>query len=145
MINDDKMIVEDLNVPIPCETVPQKSAVDEEEFFERDLFEDILEMKSLRKVSEVTTVELTKLQNQVYQCLFELYQKNRGVNLSDNNEVFGIFEIFFKNFYQHFRTAMEGLITNSSPVKVAYFLGKSSDKMLMLLDQVVREIEKELA
>lgn len=145
MINEDKMVAEELKMPVPTEAVPPKTIVDEEEFFERDLFEDILGMKSLRKVSEVSTVELTKLQNQVYQCLFELYQKSRGVNLADNNEVFGIFELFFKNYYQHFRTAMEGLITNSSPVKVAYFLGKSSDKMLTLLDQVVGEIEKELA
>ncbi len=119
--------------------------VDEEEFFARELFEDVLEMKSLRKVSEATEIELNKLQDQAYQCLSELFQKNRDGSLPDNNEVFGLFELFFKNYYQHFRTAMEALLVDCSPVKVAYSLGKSTDKMLALLDQIVAEIKKEVA
>lgn len=123
----------------------EKTMVDEEEFFERELFEDILEMRSLRKFSEVTAIEFPKLQDQVYQCLYQLFQKNRGLIPPEKNEVFGIFELFFKNYYQHFRTSMEELFSRCPPVKVAYFLGKSSDKILKMLDQTILEIEKELA
>ena len=139
------MVIEELNTATVPEATMERKGVDEEEFFERELFEDVLQMKSLPKVSEITTIELSKLQDQVYRCLFELYQKNRGVTFPEKNEVFGIFELFFKNFYQHFRTAMEDLISDASPVKVAYFLGKSSDKVFISLDRVIQEIKKELA
>lgn len=139
------MVTEELKAAILPEPAAVKNIVDEEEFFERELFEDILEMRSLRKVSEVTAIEFSKLQDQVYQCLYQLYQTNRGLIPPEKNEVFGIFELFFKNYYQHFRTSMEGLISRCSPVKVAYFLGKSSDKILEMLDQTILEIEKELA
>jgi adenylate cyclase len=139
------MVTEELKAAILPEPAADKNIVDEEEFFERELFEDILEMRSLRKVSEVTAIEFPKLQDQVYQCLYQLYQKNRGLIPPEKNEVFGIFELFFKNYYQHFRTSMEDLISRCSPVKVAYFLGKSSDKILEMLDQTILEIEKELA
>jgi hypothetical protein len=145
---DHPLLNEDLKTAAPPEAVTEKATVatiDEEEFFERELFEDVLEMKSLRKVSETTEIELNKLQDQVYQCLYELYQKNRGVSPPEKNEVFGIFELFFKNYYQHFRTAMESLISSRSPIKVAYFLGKSSDRILESLNQIIQEIEKELA
>jgi hypothetical protein len=140
------MVTEELKAAIPAaDPAPDKNGVDEEEFFERELFEDILEMRSLRKVSEVTAIEFPKLQDQVYHCLYELYQKNRGMIPPEKNEVFGIFELFFKNYYQHFRSAMEELISRCSPVKVAYFLGQRSDKILETLDQTIQEIEKELA
>lgn len=139
------MVTEEVKAAILPEPAADKNIVDEEEFFERELFEDILEMRSLRKVSEVTAIEFPKLQDQVYQCLYQLYQKNRGLIPPEKNEVFGIFELFFKNYYQHFRTSMEDLISRCSPVKVAYFLGKNSDKMLEMLDQTILEIEKELA
>lgn len=139
------MVTEELKTAIITDPAVEKNIVDDEEFFERELFEDILEMRSLKKVSEVTAIEFSKLQDQVYQCLYQLYQKNRGLIPPEKNEVFGIFELFFKNYYQHFRTSMEGLISRCSPVKVAYFLGKSSDKILEMLDQTILEIEKELA
>lgn len=138
-------MTEEMKTAVLSEPATEKSVVDEEEFFERELFEDILEMRSLRKVSEVTSIEFSKLQDQVYQCLYQLYQKNRGLIPPEKNEVFGIFELFFKSYYQHFRTSMEGLISRCSPVKVAYFLGKSTDKILEKLDQTIQEIEKELA
>lgn len=138
-------MTEEMKTAVLSEPATEKSVVDEEEFFERELFEDILEMRSLRKVSEVTAIEFSKLQDQVYQCLYQLYQKNRGLIPPEKNEVFGIFELFIKNYYQHFRTSMEGLISRCSPVKVAYFLGKSTDKILEKLDQTIQEIEKELA
>jgi hypothetical protein len=138
-------VTEEMKTAVLSEPATEKSVVDEEEFFERELFEDILEMRSLRKVSEVTAIEFSKLQDQVYQCLYQLYQKNRGLIPPEKNEVFGIFELFIKNYYQHFRTSMEGLISRCSPVKVAYFLGKSTDKILEKLDQTIQEIEKELA
>lgn len=139
------MLTEEPKATMPIEPLSDKNFIDEEEFFERALFEDVLEMKSLRKISESTEIELPELQDQVYQCLFKLYQKNRGVENPDKNEVFGIFELFFKNYYQHFRIAMERLITEGSPVKVAYFLGKSSDRIISLLDQAIQEIETEMA
>jgi hypothetical protein len=138
------MVTEELKVAIPPESGAEKTMVDEEEFFERELFEDVLEMRSLRKVSEATDIEFPKLQDQVYQCLYQLYQRNRGMIPPEKNELFGIFELFFKNYYQHFRSSMEGLISRCSPVKAAYFLGKSSDKLLEMLDQTILEIEKEL-
>lgn len=134
-----------MKAAIQPEPVAETTMVDEEEFFERELFEDILEMRSLRKVSEVTAIEFSKLQDQVYQCLYQLFQKNRGIVSPEKNEVFGVFELFFKNYYQHFRTSMEELFSRCPPVKVAYFLGKNSDKILKTLDQTILEIEKELA
>lgn len=134
-----------MKAAIQPEPVTETTMVDEEEFFERELFEDILEMRSLRKISEVTSIEFSKLQDQVYQCLYQLFQKNRGIVSPEKNEVFGVFELFFKNYYQHFRTSMEELFSRCPPVKVAYFLGKNSDKILKTLDQTILEIEKELA
>ena len=124
----------------------ENTVVDEEEFFERSLFDDVLEMKSLKQVSETTATDLGRLQDQVYQNLFKLFQKTRGLTTPDSSqdEAFGIFELFFKNYYQHFRLAMESLLETKSPVTVAYFLGKNTDKMISILDQVVKEIEKEL-
>ncbi len=142
------MLNEELKSTVQTKPVTDEATVetvDEEEFFERELFEDVLEMKSLRRVSETAEVELNKLQDQAYQCLYDLYQKNRGIAVPEKNEVFGIFEIFFKNYYQYFRTEMEKLLSKCSPVKIAYFLGKSNDNMLALLEQIIREIEKEIA
>lgn len=139
------MVAEEMKAAIQPEPVTETTMVDEEEFFERELFEDILEMRSLRKISEVTSIEFSKLQDQVYQCLYQLFQKNRGIVSPEKNEVFGVFELFFKNYYQHFRTSMEELFSRCPPVKVAYFLGKNSDKILKTLDQTILEIEKELA
>ena len=120
-----------------------KDTVQGGEFFERTLFNDILGMESLRQVSEATAVDLDKLQDQTYQCLFNLYQQTRGIdqpNLPENDQVFVVFELFFKNFYQHFRLAIEDLIKAHSPLKVAYFLGKNSEKMQSILEQVVKEM-----
>jgi hypothetical protein len=125
----------------------EKTVIDEEEFFERDLFQDVLELKSLKKVAETTTVDINKLQDQVYQTLFGLYQQTMGNKTSEStgqNEVFTIFELFFKNYYQHFRQAMEIIIANQSPIKVAYFLGKNSDKITLMLDQFINELEHEV-
>ncbi|HBE80052.1 MAG TPA: hypothetical protein DDW65_20065, partial [Firmicutes bacterium] len=100
----------------------EKTVIDEEEFFEGELFQDVLELKSLKKVAETTAVDISKLQDQVYQMLFSLYQQTRGIEpdqSSGKDEVFAIFELFFKNYYQHFRLAMEGLIAEHSPIKVA--------------------------
>src|SRR4051812_27912167 len=85
----------------------ENTVVDEEEFFERALFDDVLEMKSLKQVTENTAADLGKLQDQAYQTLFELFQKTRGITTlsSTQDEVFGIFELFFKGYYQHFRLA----------------------------------------
>ena len=126
--------------------VIEKAVIDEEEFFERALFDDVLEMNSLKQVSDTTAGDLKLLQEKTYRCLFDLYQKERGITTtgSEKDEVFGIFEIFFRNYYQHFRSAMEELIKARSPIKVAYFLGKNSDKMQEMLTQVIKEIEKEL-
>ncbi|MGE5605761.1 MAG: hypothetical protein ACM3YE_08735 [Bacteroidota bacterium] len=125
-----------------------KTIIDEEEFFERTLFQDVLEMKSIRMVSEATATELGKLQDQVYRNIFNLYQKVRGVTVpedADADDVFVVFELFFKHYYQNFRKAMENLITASkSPVKIAYVLGQKTDQMIAALDSVVKEIEKEL-
>lgn len=124
----------------------EKGGVNEEEFFEQALFDDVLEMKSLKQVSDMAAADLKLLQEKAYRCLFNLYQKERGITMTENekDEVFGIFEIFFRNYYQHFRSAMEELIKVRSPIKVAYFLGKNSDKMHAMLAQVIKEIEKEI-
>jgi hypothetical protein len=126
----------------------EKTIIDEEEFFERELFQDVLELKSLKKVAEKTAVDINKLQDQVYQTLFGLYQQTRGIKIdggSERDEAFTIFELFFKNYYQHFRQAVEGLIANQSPIKVAYLLGKNSDKVTAMLDQFIKELEHEVA
>lgn len=125
-----------------------KTIVDEEEFFERALFQDVLEMKSVRMLSEATSTEFGKLQDQIYRNLFNFYQKIRGITVneaSETDEVFAVFELFFKQYYQSFRKAMESLIASSkSPVKIAYVLGQKTDQMITALDSVVKEIEKEL-
>ncbi len=131
-----------------AETPVAKTIIDEEEFFERALFQDILEMKSVRMLSEATATEFGKLQDQVYRNLFTLYQKVRGISVneaSETDEVFMVFELFFKQYYQNFRKAMESLIaTSKSPVKIAYVLGQKTDQMIAALDSVVKEIEKDL-
>jgi hypothetical protein len=125
-----------------------ETVIDEEEFFERTLFQDVLEMKSVRMLSEATGTEFGKLQDQVYRNIFNFYQKIRGVAVPEENEtdeVFAVFELFFKNYYQKFRKAMEELIaTSKSPIKVAYILGQKADKMMVALDSVAKEIESEL-
>ncbi len=130
-------------------TPVSKTIIDEEEFFERTLFQDVLEMKSIRMLSEATTTEFGKLQDQVYHNLFNLYQKVRGITVTEEteiDEVFVVFELFFKHYYQNFRKAMEELIASSkSPVKIAYILGQKADKMIATLDSVVKEIESELS
>lgn len=130
------------------DTSVAKTIIDEEEFFERTLFQDVLEMKSIRMISEATATEFGKLQDQVYRNIFNLYQKVRGVAApeeAENDEVFVVFELFFKHYYQNFRKAMENLIAASkSPVKIAYVLGQKTDQMITALDSVVKEIEKEL-
>jgi hypothetical protein len=126
----------------------EKTVIDEEEFFERELFQDVLELKSLKKVAEKTAVDINKLQDQVYQTLFGLYQQTRGIKIdggAERDEAFTIFELFFKNYYQHFRQAVEGLIANQSPIKAAYLLGKNSDKVTAMLDQFIKELEHEVA
>ena len=124
----------------------EKTLIDEEEFFERELFQDVLELKSLKKVAETTSVDVNKLQDRVYQTLFELYQQTRGVHVPDpgKDEIFPIFELFFKNYYQYFRQAMEHLITTQSPIKIAYFLGKNSDKVTAMFDQFIKELQNEI-
>ena len=122
-----------------------KTIIDEEEFFERTLFQDVLEMKSVRMISEATATEFGKLQDQVYRNIFNLYQKVRGVTVSEEPETDEVFGLFFKHYYQNFRKAMETLIAASkSPVKIAYVLGQKTDQMITALDSVVKEIEKEL-
>ena len=132
----------------PENTPTAKTVVDEEEFFERALFQDVLEMKSVRMLSEATATEFGKLQDQVYRNLFNFFQKIRGITVnedSETDEVFTVFELFFKQYYQSFRKAMENLIASSkSPVKIAYVLGQKTDQMIAALDLVVKEIEKEL-
>lgn len=130
-----------------AETTPEPAPVMNEEFFEKTLFEDIFEMKSIAQVSEKTAVDIKDLQDEVYQTLFNLFQKTRGITPpppKSQDDVLGIFELFFKNYYQHFRSAMENLIAVQSPVKVAYYLGRNSDKLLLMLDQFLQEIEWEL-
>ena len=123
-----------------------KTIIDEEEFFERALFQDVLEMKSVRMVSEATATEFGKLQDQVYRNVFNLYQKVRGVTVSEEPETDEVFELFFKHYYQNFRKAMENLIaTSKSPLKIAYILGQKADKMMATLDLVVKEIEAEIS
>lgn len=126
----------------------ERTVIDEEEFFERALFQDILEMKSLKQVSEATDTRVEKLQDQAYQSLFSLYQRVRGQEsidrVGDKDEIFGVFELFFKNFYQQFRQTMEELVANRSSVKIAYILGKRSDLIINMLDHLVKEIEKDL-
>jgi hypothetical protein len=39
---------------------------------------------------------------------------------------------------------MENIIANQSPIKVAYFLGKNSDKITFMLDQFIKELEHEV-
>jgi hypothetical protein len=130
------------------DNVVSKTIIDEEEFFERTLFQDVLEMKSIRMISEATATEFGKLQDQVYRNLFNLYQKVRGVSTpeeAETDEVFAVFELFFKQYYQNFRNAMENLMAASkSPVKIAYVLGQKTDQMIAALDSMVKEIEKEL-
>lgn len=130
------------------DNVVSKTIIDEEEFFERTLFQDVLEMKSIRMISEATATEFGKLQDQVYRNLFNLYQKVRGVSTpeeAETDEVFAVFELFFKQYYQNFRNAMENLMSASkSPVKIAYVLGQKTDQMIAALDSMVKEIEKEL-
>lgn len=136
------------NVSEPENAGIAETIIDEEEFFERTLFQDVLEMKSVRMLSEATGTEFGKLQDQVYRHLFNLYQKVRGVTVTEENEtdeIFIVFELFFKNYYQKFRKAMEELIAASkSPVKIAYILGQKADKMLAALDSLAKEIESEL-
>jgi hypothetical protein len=117
-----------------------------EEFFERALFQDVLEMKSIKEVSDATALQPQQLRDDVYDCLFKFFQKTRGVNSGESgqNEMFAVFELFFKNYYQHFRLAMEGLITEHSPVQVAYALGMKSDRLIKMLDQFIKEVETEL-
>jgi hypothetical protein len=126
----------------------ENTVIDEEEFFERELFQDVLELRSLKKVAETTEIDINKLQDQVYQALFDLYQKSRGIkaeSVSGQDEAFMIFELFFKNYYQHFRQAMESLVATQSPIKLAYFLGKNCDKITAMLDQFIKELEHEVA
>jgi hypothetical protein len=126
----------------------EKTLIDEEEFFERELFQDVLELKSLKKVAETTAVDVNKLQDQVYQTLFNLYQQTRGINVSSpsqQDEIFPIFELFFKNYYQYFREAMDSLLKTQSPIKIAYFLGKNSDKVSAMFDQFIKELQHEVA
>jgi len=137
-----------LNFENTPEQALEKTMIDEEGFFERELFQDVLELKSLKKVAETTATDLDKLQDQVYQTLFNLYQQTRGVkvdNTPEQDEVFTIFELFFKNYYQYFRQAMEKLITSQSPIKIAYFLGKNSNKITSMLDQFIKDLEHEVA
>ncbi|NLY76317.1 MAG: hypothetical protein GX075_13625 [Firmicutes bacterium] len=137
-----------LNANEPEKIPAAQTIVDEEEFFEKTLFQDVLEMKSVQMLAEATAIEHGKIQEQVYRSLYNLYQKIRGVPVteeSERDEVFGVFELFFKHYYQGFRKAMENLIsTSKSPVKIAYILGKKSDKMIAALDSLVKEIESEL-
>jgi len=123
-----------------------KTIIDEEEFFERTLFQDVLEMKSVRMISEATATEFGKLQDQVYRNIFNLYQKVRGVTVSEEPETDEVFGLFFKHYYQNFRKAMENLIaTSKSPLKIAYILGQKADKMMATLDLLVKEIEAEIS
>ncbi len=125
----------------------EKALIDEEEFFERELFQDVLELKSLKKVAETTAIDVNKLQDEVYQTLFNLYQQTRGINVTSpgQDDIFPIFELFFKNYYQYFRQTMESLLTTQSPVKIAYFLGKNSDKVTAMFDQFIKELQHEIA
>ncbi|HBF35847.1 MAG TPA: hypothetical protein DDW50_00825 [Firmicutes bacterium] len=125
----------------------EKTMIDEEEFFERELFQDVLELKSLRKVAENAAIDVNKLQDQAYQTLFSLYQQNRGIKAASpgQDDIFPIFELFFKSYYQYFRQAMEGLLATESPVKVAYFLGKNSDKVTAMFDQFIKDLQHEVA
>ena len=125
----------------------EKTLIDEEEFFERELFQDVLELKSLKKVAETTAIDVNKLQDEVYQTLFNLYQQTRGINVTSpgQDDIFPIFELFFKNYYQYFRQTMESLLTTQSPVKIAYFLGKNSDKVTAMFDQFIKELQHEIA
>jgi hypothetical protein len=132
---------------VPAGIDPGSVGVSSEEFFEKTLFDDVFEMKSILEVSEKTAFSLKDLQDEVYQTLFDLFQKTRGINTpssKSSDEMFGIFELFFKTYYQHFRSAMEDLIVNESPVKVAYYLGKNTDRLLVMLDQFVQEVEREI-
>lgn len=131
----------------PPELSPNADLV-KEEFFEDALFQDILEMKSIVQVSEKTAYDLKELQDEVYQALFTVFQKTRGISTpssTGSDEIFLIFETFFKGFYQHFRQAMEVIAHDKHPVKVAYILGKNSDKLLKMLDQFIQEIREELS
>ena len=135
-----------LNSENGAEEAFEKTLIDEEEFFERELFQDVLELKSLKKVAENAAIDVNKLQDQAYQTLFNLYQQTRGINVSNSgqDDIFPIFELFFKSYYQYFRQAMEGLLATESPVKIAYFLGKSSDKVAAMFDQFIKEIQNEV-
>lgn len=118
-----------------------------EEFFEPSLFQDILNMKSLLEISEKTATDLKVLQDQTYQNLFNFYQNVRGISVNESesrDEVFAIFELFFKNYYQYFRRSMEDLLSEKSPLKVAYYLGKNTEKFSQMLSTLVNEIKKEM-
>ncbi|HOP75807.1 MAG TPA: hypothetical protein PLC07_12280 [Bacillota bacterium] len=131
----------------PSELPPTAESI-HEEFFEDALFQDILGMKSIPQVAEKTAYDLKELQDDVYQALFALFQKTRGIatpSSTGSDDIFLIFETLFKGFYQHFRQAMEAISQDQPPVKVAYVLGKNSDKLLKMLDQFIQEINKELS
>ncbi len=125
----------------------ENTVIDDEEFFERELFQDVLDLKSLKKVAQTAAVDVNKLQDRVYQTLFTLYQQTRGVNPPSpgQDDIFPIFELFFKNYYQYFREAMESLLKNQSPVKIAYYLGKNSDKVTAMFDQFIKELQHDVA
>ncbi|MGE5583828.1 MAG: hypothetical protein ACM3X9_15025 [Bacillota bacterium] len=125
----------------------EETVIDSEEFFERELFQDVLEMKALKKVAENIAIDINKLQDQVYQQLFQIFQEARGIKngTAEKDDVFTVFELFFKNYYQHFRGSMEKLLATKSPVKVAYFLGKNADKITAMLDQMISDLEHEVA
>lgn len=127
---------------------PEQPEPIREEFFEPVLFQDVMEMKSVPLVAEKTASDFKALQDEVYRSLFNLFQKTRGITVQDKNtsdEMFNLFELFFKSYYHHFRVAMDEMLTNKSPLKVAYYLGKNSDKLLAMLEQFIQEIGRELA
>ncbi len=139
-----------MNEPLTVESglIESPTMVATEEFFERALFQDILEMKSVQQVSDATAVNAQKIRDQVYTSLFELFQHCRGLNTESPQaaaEIFSVFELFLKNYYQHFRSAMETLIAEKSPVRVAYLLGKKSDRLNQMIDELIQEIQTELA
>lgn len=126
---------------------PSSALISEEEFFENSLFHDIMEMSSIPQVAEKTAYNLKDLQDEVYQSLFNIYQRTRGITSSSpsqSDEIFNIFELFFKNYYQHFREGMEKIAAEGSSLKIAYYLGKNSGKLLATLDQFIAEMEQEL-
>ena len=130
-----------------ADTTRTSTILDTEEFFERFLFQDVLNMTALTEVSDKTAIDLKDLQDEAYQNLYTLIQKFRGISIQDEHsgdEILGIFELFLKNYYQHFRSSMEKLLKEKSPTKVAYYLGKNSEKFLQMLDLFIKEIEREI-